>query len=180
MNAYNPGPASGAHIEKDGENWTLVVERILHHSPGKVWTAITDPEHIKAWAPYEADRNLGSVGTANLTTAGTPEPKPMATEIVRAEAPHVLEFSWAGQHMIWQLEPYEGGTKLTLWHNINRKFIAMGAAGWHICFDVLDASLGNNPIGRMVAGDALQFEGWQRLNREYSEQFGIEVMVPQW
>jgi len=30
------------------------------------------------------------------------------------------------------------GTRLTLWHNIDRRFIAMGAAGWHICVDVLD------------------------------------------
>ena len=34
---YIPGPASGAHIEKDGEKWTLVLVRELRHSPEKVW-----------------------------------------------------------------------------------------------------------------------------------------------
>ena len=59
------------------------------------------------------------------------------------------------------------GTRLTLWHNIDRRFISMGAAGWHICFDVMDRFLGGNPIGRIVAGDAMKF-GWQRLNAEYA------------
>jgi hypothetical protein len=48
----------------------------------------------------------------------------------------------------------------------------MGAAGWHICFDVLDHLLSGTPIGRIVAGDALKFGGWQRLNAEYAKQFG--------
>ena len=54
----------------------------------------------------------------------------------------------------------------------------MGAAGWHICLDVLDHLLGGTPLGRMVGGDALKFSGWQRLNGEYAKQFGIEP--PSW
>jgi hypothetical protein len=49
----------------------------------------------------------------------------------------------------------------------------MGAAGWHICFDVLDHLLSGTPIGRIVAGEALKFAGWQRLNAEYAKQFGV-------
>ncbi len=68
-----------------------------------------------------------------------------------------------------------GGTRLTLWHNINRGFISMGAAGWHICFDVLDRLLAGQPIGRIVGAEAMQFGGWQRLNAEYAKQFGVET-----
>ena len=32
---YTPGPASGAHVRKDGENWTLILVRELRHSAGK-------------------------------------------------------------------------------------------------------------------------------------------------
>src|SRR3989442_5523987 len=39
----------------------------------------------------------------------------------------------------------------------------MGAAGWHICFDVLDHLLSGTPIDRIVGGEAMKF-GWQRLN----------------
>jgi len=52
----------------------------------------------------------------------------------------------------------------------------MGAAGWHICFDVLDHLLSGIPIGRMVGPDAMKFGGWQRLNAEYSRQFGVETV----
>jgi hypothetical protein len=57
----------------------------------------------------------------------------------RADAPRALEFSWGGSDIRWELEPLSGGgTRLMLWHNIDRGFISMGAAGWHICFDVLE------------------------------------------
>ena len=67
--------------------------------------------------------------------------------------------------MRWQLEAFAGGTRLTLWTNIGQRFIAMGAAGWHICFDVLDHLLSGTPIGRIVGPEAMKFGGWQRLER---------------
>ncbi len=150
---YTPGPASGAQIRKDGEKWTLILVRELRHSPEKVWQALTDPAHLREWAPFDADASLGMVGnTVKLTTVGF--------------------------DMRWELEALGGGTRLTLWTNIGHRFIAMGAAGWHICFDVLDHLLGGTPIGRMVGPDAMKFGGWQRLNAEYAKQFGIES--PNW
>ena len=77
--------------------------------------------------------------------------------------------------MRWELEAFGGGTRLTLWTNIDHRFISMGAAGWHICFDVLDRLLSGTPIGRMVGPEAMKFGGWQRLNAEYAKQFGIEA-----
>ena len=78
----------------------------------------------------------------------------------------------------WELEALGGGTRLTLWHNIDRRFISLGAAGWHICFDVLDRLLSGTPIGRIVGPEAMKFGGWQRLNAEYAKQFGVET--PGW
>ena len=54
---YTPGPAGGAEIRKEGENWTLILVRVLHHSPQKVWEAITDPAQLREWAPFDADGN---------------------------------------------------------------------------------------------------------------------------
>lgn len=176
---YRPGPAKGARIEKDGDAWTLVLVRDLAHPPDRVWLALTDPVHLREWAPFDADRNLGAVGTANLSTVGAPTPMVAETRVKRAEAPTVLEYSWGGQDLRWELESRAGGgTRLTLWHNINRGFISMGAAGWHICFDVLEHHLDARPLGRIVGADALKFEGWQRLNAEYAKQFGVEP--PRW
>lgn len=173
---YTPGPAAGAAVEKDGEKWTLVLVRDLAHPPAKVWEALTEPEHLREWAPFDSDRNLGAVGIARLSTVGTPAPHVTETRVTRADAPRTLEFNWGGQDIRWQLEPLgSGGTRLRLWHNIDRGFISMGAAGWHICFDVLDRALAGQPIGRIVGPDAMRFGGWQRLNAEYAKQFGVEA-----
>jgi len=171
---YAPGAASGAEIRKDGDNWTLVLVRDLRHPPARVWEALTDPAHLREWAPFDSDRNLGTVGTAQLSTVGAPTPYVSETQIKRADPPKALEFNWGGKEIRWELEPVGGGTRLTLWHNIDRGYIAMGAAGWHICFDVLDRFLAGEPIGRLVGPDAMKFGGWQRLNAEYARQFGIE------
>ncbi|HUI78564.1 MAG TPA: SRPBCC family protein [Bryobacteraceae bacterium] len=169
---YTPGPASGAQVRKDGEKWTLILVRELRHAPEKVWKALTDPAHLREWAPFETDGSLATVGaTLNLTWVGTG--RPLETTVTRADAPTLLEYG----DIRWELEACGGGTRLTLWHNIDRRFISMGAAGWHICFDVLDHLLSGTPIGRMAGGDAMKF-GWQRLNAEYAKQFSIDA--PNW
>jgi len=96
------------------------------------------------------------------------------TTVTRADAPSVLEYKWGGFDMRWELEAVGGGTRLTLWHNIDRRYISMGAAGWHVCFDVLDHLLDGTPIGRLVGPAVMKFDGWQRLNAEYAKQFGAE------
>jgi uncharacterized protein YndB with AHSA1/START domain len=171
---YTPGAAAGARVRKAGDKWTLVLVRELRHSPTKVWQALTDPAQLREWAPFDADRSLDGAGPVRLSTVGTPTPQVSETRVTRAEAPKLLEYSWGDNDLRWELEPLDNGTRLTLWHNIDRRFIAMGAAGWHVCFDVLDRHLTGDPIGRIVAGDAMKFEGWQRLHSEYAKQFSAE------
>jgi uncharacterized protein YndB with AHSA1/START domain len=167
---YIPGPASGAQVRKDGEKWTLILVRELRHSPEKVWQALTNPADLREWAPFVADGNLGTAGaTVKLTWVGAPTP--IETRVTRAEAPALLEYG----DIRWELEASDGGTRLTLWHSIDRRFISWGAAGWHICVDVLDRFLAGQPIGRIVGAEAMKFGGWQRLNAEYARQFGIET-----
>jgi hypothetical protein len=166
---YMPGPARAAQVQKDGEKWTLILVRELRHSPEKVWQALTDPAHLREWAPYDSDARLDTVGAVTLTWVGTG--RPLETKVTRAEAPKLLEYG----DTRWELEAVGGGTRLKLWHSIDRRFIAWGAAGWHISFDVLERLLAGDPIGRMAGAEAMKFSGWQRLNAEYAEQFGIET-----
>ena len=168
---YTPGPATGAQVRKDGEKWTLILVRELRHSPEKVWQALTEPSHLRKWAPFEVDGNLANVGPVHLTWVGTPQVS--ETRVTRADAPNLLEYN----DLRWELEPLGSGTRLTLWHNIDRRFISWGAAGWHICLDVLDRLLSGTPIGRIAGPEAMKFD-WQRLNTEYATQFGIET--PNW
>lgn len=165
---YVPGPAFGGRVEKDGEKWTLVLVRELRHPPARVWKALTDPEHLREWAPFDADRNLSSEGaTVELTWTGTA--RTSEARVTRAEAPILLEIG----DMRWELEPLGPGTRLTLWHSITQRYVTWGASGWHICFDVLDRMLSGAPIGRIAGGDAMQF-GFARLVEEYAQEFGLE------
>ncbi len=181
---YTPGPANIAQVRKERgangeEKWTLILVRQLRHAPKKVWEALTDPVHLREWAPFDADGNLGVAGTSvKLTTVGAPVPRVTETTVIRADAPELLEYKWGDFNMRWELEAADEGTRLTLWTNIGHRFIAMGAAGWHICFDVLDHLLSGTPLGRLVGPDAIKFGDWQRLNAEYAKQFGIES--PNW
>jgi uncharacterized protein YndB with AHSA1/START domain len=170
---YAPGPANLARVVKDGEEkWTLILVRELRHAPEKVWEALTDPAQLREWAPFVTDGSLGALGTVKLTWVGNPNP--IETKVTRVEAPSALDYG----DMRWELAASGGGTRLTLWARIDRRFVSMGAAGWHISFDVLDRLLSGTPIGRIAGGDAMKFAGWQRLNAEYAEQFGTKA--PNW
>ena len=170
MSPYTPGAPSAEVRRNQGEQWTLVLVRDLRHPPEKVWSALTDPEQLREWAPFDADRDLGKTGPAKLSTFGTPYVS--ETKVKRADKPKALEYDWGGGEIRWELEPHEGGTRLTLWANIDRRYIAMGAAGWHVCIDVMDRLVAGQPIGRIAGPDAMKFAGWQRLNAEYAKQFG--------
>lgn len=172
---YSPGPAYAKIVEREGENWTLVLTRDMKHPPQMVWDALTDPAQLRAWAPFDADGNLGKAGArVKLTTVGAPGPHVVETTITKADPPKALEFNWGGGDLRWELSPNGKGTRLSLWASINRKYIAMGAAGWHVCLDVLDRALGDDPIPRIVGPEAMNFEGWRRLNAEYTKQFAEE------
>jgi hypothetical protein len=46
----------------------------------------------------------------------------LETKVTQAYAPNALELG----DMRWELEPFGGGTRLTLWHSIDRRFISWG------------------------------------------------------
>jgi uncharacterized protein YndB with AHSA1/START domain len=173
---YTPGPANIAHVQKDGDKWTLVLVRELRHAPEKVWQALTDPAHLREWSPFDADTSLATAGnTVKLTTVGAPTQHVTETKVTRADPPKLLEYGWGANDMRWQLEPLGAGTRLSLWTSIDRRFISWGAAGWHICFDVLDRFLSGTPIGRMVGPETMKVSGWPRLRDEYAKQFEADL-----
>ena len=116
-----PGPPAGAEVREDGEKWTRILVRELRHPPARVWRALTDPAHLCEWAPFDADRNLAAVAPVKLSTIGAPTPQVSETTVKRAEAPRLLEYSWGGNDLRWELEPLGSGTRLTLRHNIAGK-----------------------------------------------------------
>ncbi|HXV64105.1 MAG TPA: SRPBCC domain-containing protein [Vicinamibacteria bacterium] len=93
-NDYQPGEVADAKVRRDGSLWTLVFVRSLRHPPGKVWLALTDPGTLREWAPFDANRDLGSPGAAKLTLVGGTTPEVFECEVRQAEAPRLLEYTW--------------------------------------------------------------------------------------
>lgn len=112
MTDYQPGPAHGVQIEKDGDTWSLVLVRDLRHAPEKVWMAITDPAHLRYWAPFDATGTLATPGaTVQLTTVGAPGPHITDATVTRADAPRLLEYNWGDHPMRWQLSEREPASR---------------------------------------------------------------------
>ena len=149
--------------------------RQLKHPPAKVWHALTDPSQLSEWAPFDPDRSLAATGVVAFSMAGGSEPSdPMECIVTRAEPPNVLEYHWGGDVVRWELRPIENGTRLTLHHTVqDRTWAPKVAAGWHICLDVMERAIDGRAIGRIVAAEAKAF-GWERLNADYAEKFGVE------
>lgn len=174
MKDYVPGKAGDAEARKDGDRWTLVFVRELAHPPSKVWRALTEPDELREWAPFDADRNLGAIGPATLTLAGATTEEAFESEVREADEPRVLEYAWGEDVVRWELEPTTSGTRLTLHHTLDDPaWLPKVAAGWHMCIDIVDRALSGNPVGRIVGADARDY-GWERLNSEYAERFGVE------
>lgn len=167
--AYQPGPPAEVVAQREGERWTLVFVRELRHPPDKVWSALTDPSQLNAWAPFDANRNLGATGPALLTMAGgSSDEKPMQASVQHADAPNLLVYDWGGDLLRWELQAVPSGTRLTLRHTVQDKsWLSKVAAGWHICLDVAERNLCGEPVGRIVAEEAREY-GWDVLNDTYA------------
>jgi uncharacterized protein YndB with AHSA1/START domain len=138
-----------------------------------VWRALTDPAELRQWAPFDSDRDLGRTGEATLTLAGAESPETSPASVRAAEPFTLLEYTWGDDVLRWELEPQGAGTRLTLRHTTDDgSWMPKVAAGWHICLDVADYLMAGEPIGRIVAEDAMNY-GWERLNSAYGARFGI-------
>jgi uncharacterized protein YndB with AHSA1/START domain len=170
---YHPGPLAQAGYEAAEGGWTLVFTRDLRHPPGKVWAALTEPGQLAAWAPYTADRDLARPGAVTLRMFDDDRTEDMASEVVRAEPPVLLEHTFGPDLLRWELEGTGTGTRLTLRHRVeDRDWLPKVAAGWHICLDVAERLLDGNPIPPIRGAAAADF-GWSDLNARYAQSFGI-------
>jgi uncharacterized protein YndB with AHSA1/START domain len=155
------------------DGWTLVFVRDVSHPPERVWAALTDPEQLREWAPFTADRDLGTVGDATLTMIDEDTREDLAAVVSRAERPTVLEYTWGADRARWELAATESGTRLTLRHTVSDEdWVPKIAAGWHICLAVAERLLDEDPVGPIRGENARNF-GWQELHDAYAEKLGI-------
>jgi uncharacterized protein YndB with AHSA1/START domain len=158
----------------EGERHTLVFVRELSHAPERVWKMLTEPEELRAWAPYAADHSLAQPGDVTLTMFKNAheEADELHASVTRAESPRVLAYTLGGDDLLWELEPIGSGTRLTLSHTVaGPDWLPKVAAGWHICLDVAERLLDGEPAEPIRGEDAME-HGWQELHDAYAERLG--------
>ena len=167
---FRPSPVQDATAVREGGHWTLVFVRDLPYPTESVWRSLTDPDELRAWAPFDADRDLGSTGAATLTMAGGDGTERSAVTVRRAEPPVLLEYTWDQDVLRWELAPTATGTRLTLRHTVEDKgWIPRVTAGWHLCLDVAERALAGSPVGRIV-GEQAKEHGFALLHAAYEER----------
>jgi uncharacterized protein YndB with AHSA1/START domain len=171
--SFEPGPLARVDYHADGDRWTLVFVREFAHPPEKVWQALTDPAQLSEWAPYTADRELGTAGDATLTMIDGETSEELTSSVIRAEPPELLEHTLGSDRLRWELSATDSGTRLTLRHTVEgRDWVPKVAAGWHLCLDVAEHLLDGRPVGP-IRGEDAKSHGWEELHDAYAEKLGI-------
>jgi uncharacterized protein YndB with AHSA1/START domain len=153
----------------DDRHWEVRFTRRLPHPPEKVWRAITEPEHLKAWFPSSIDgeRKAGAPLTFHFDSKGVDE---MHGEMTAFDPPRLMELMWGEDRVRFELQPDGDGTVLVLTDTIEELGkAARDAAGWHECLELL---------GHAVAGEAPPFalgDVWGEVHPQYRERFGPEA-----
>lgn len=171
---FDPGPLSPVEHHAEGGRSTLVFVRLLRHPPTAVWAALTDPEQLRQWAPFDPGRSLETTGPATFRMIDDPSTEETyPANVLRSVAPSLLEYTWGEDLLLWELEPQGTGTRLTLRHTVESPdWLPRVAAGWHVCLVVAERLLDGEPIGPIVGSEAKRY-GWEKLHDAYAAALGI-------
>lgn len=162
------------NLEQAGDRWRLRFVRELPHPPAKVWRALTEEQHLAAWFPTTIEGELRAGAPLQFRFRGEEAP-PTTGSVIECDPPRVLEFIWGAtdedldqpERSRFELEPVGDGCRLTFtttYDQVGKS--SRDAAGWHVCFDLLEAHLAGEPPAEHSA------ERWKPLNRRYTERFG--------
>ena len=156
----------GVLSEVDGR-YELRFVRPLPHPVGKVWSAITEPEGLRAWFPFDIEGERAT-GAPLRFVFREEDGSDFEGSMGEFSPMSVMELRWEDDETLrLELTSSASGCVLTL---INR-FDEIGkaardAAGWHACLDALDAWLAGAPApdGR-----------WSEVHPVYVSRFGPEA-----
>lgn len=170
LKPFTPSPIGEATTRHADGRTTLIFVKEFAHPPAAVWRALTEPDALSEWSPFDAPRSLATPGPVTLVMAGGGDQSPAVVH--RAEPPRLLEYTWEGDLLRWELTESATGTRLTLSHTLaDRAWLAKVTAGWHLCLDVAARWLDGVAVGRIAAEDATLY-GWEELRVEYARRFG--------
>jgi uncharacterized protein YndB with AHSA1/START domain len=145
--------------------------RRLDHGPEAVWRALTEPEQLAAWFPTTIDGERAAGADLEFRFEQVEMP-PMTGKMLAFEPPSLLELSWGGDRVRFELTPEGDGTRLVFTATMEELGKATrDGAGWHQCLDSLERGLADAPA-RPDDSDR-----WRALRDVYAERFGPEASV---
>jgi uncharacterized protein YndB with AHSA1/START domain len=157
-------------LEPAGARWRLRFTRSLAHPQEKVWRAITEADHLKAWFPFAIEGEMRTGAPLRFVSRDVAD-LAFDGEMVEYRPPEVMELQWdAGETVRLEVEPDGDGCVLTLLNTFDDLGkAARDAAGWHACLDALAVDLGDG--NAPSAGE----DDWKLLFTCYAEAFGPDA-----
>ena len=165
-------------ILKMQDGLVIHFERLLRHSPEKVWNAITGPGQMSLWFDRTEFPCPLQVG-AEIRFFHDKFGMESKGRITKLEPQRLIEWMWVAdfapeQLMRWQIVPEAGGCRLILEQRMpDASLVGRTTAGWHVCLDRMEAALdGRDPGDHMT--------DWAPLFERYSAQLReMGVITPQ-
>ncbi len=150
----------------DGRSVVTFV-RELGHPVERVWTAITQTEHLRSWFPADVDLTLELGGaplsfrptTQQRARYGSSDADTTTGTVTAVDPPHLLEFTWGDDLLRWELVGSDSHCRLTFQHVVAGADAARAhLPGWHAGLDAVEAGLRGEVIdlwGEPARYDAL-------------------------
>jgi uncharacterized protein YndB with AHSA1/START domain len=151
-----------------GDRYALRFTRTLPHPVPKVWDAITTPDGLRTWFPFDVigERRTGAPLRFSFRDG---EGEDFHGTMLHFEPRTLMELTWEDNETLrHELTESPTGCTLTLintFHEIGKA--ARDAAGWHACLDGLAASLNGTSIDPTNV--------WQAVHPDYVTRFGPEA-----
>ena len=153
----------GTYIEHQGRPAVRFV-RTYPHSIERVWSAITEPDQLRAWFPSAVtiEPRVGGI----ITFTFDPHTDDSTGTVLEWEPPHRLAYSWEGDELHYELEAVDDGQCRLTFINVlhERDTAARNGAGWTVCFAELDRLLAGTPADGPHGAAALP---WQPIYDAY-------------
>jgi uncharacterized protein YndB with AHSA1/START domain len=141
----------------EGDQATIIFERLLRHSAERVWDAITNPSELKEWLMCSSAKIDGRAG-GRIEMVSGPAQFHTTGKILTWDPPRVYEHEWKvapgppmpkGEEAIFRYELARQGddTLLTVTYRRLTQQTARGfAPGTHVLLDRLEAQLDAQPL----------------------------------
>lgn len=167
------------HATADGRV-ALRFERAVPHPRDRVWRALADSAELAAWFPAHVDMSTESGATlrfelteeAKLRHGLTDEQATSDGEVTAVKDGTLLEYTWAGEMLRWQLsDDADGGCQLVFTTVFgNPEITADQGAAWHAALEVLEAHLDDRDV---------DWSPWERADQLATEYADIGRTVPE-